>query len=248
MLIERMRKRLSADRSRFIEPCLPSPAERPPSGSNWIHEIKHDGFRLIARRDPVGIRLITSRGNDSTNRYPLVVEAVNHLKVRSCLIDGEVVCCDEKGVAAFQLLRHRRNELKAILYALDLLELNGADLRRVPIEVRKATLAILRKSRHGVRLNEHPDGEGVFRHPARWARGDRRPGDVRFGYYPLHGAPRMYYSAYDCAFVAELAVGIRGAAAKEAWCIFDNTASGAATANALAMQTQVTNAVRKASP
>jgi ATP-dependent DNA ligase len=119
----------------------------------------------MARRDPVGIRLITSRGNDWTNRYPLVVEAVNHLKVRSCLIDGEVVCCDEKGVAAFQLLHHRRNELKAILYALDLPELNGADLRRVPIEVRKATLAsILRKSRHGVRLNEHPDGEGVFRH------------------------------------------------------------------------------------
>ena len=165
MLIERMRKRLSADRSRFIEPCLPSPAERPPFGSNWIHEIKHDGFRLMARRDPVGIRLITSRGNDWSNRYPLVVEAVNHLKVRSCLIDGEVVCCDEKGVAAFQLLRHRRNEPKAILYAFDLLELNGADLRREPIEVRKATLAsILRKSRHGVRLNEHPDGEGVFRH------------------------------------------------------------------------------------
>src|SRR6476661_1849275 len=101
---------------RFIEPCLPSPAERPPSGSNWIHEIKHDGFRLMARRDPVGIRLITSRGNDWTNRYPLVVEAVNHLKVRSCLIDGEVVCCDEKGVAAFHLLRHRRNEPKAFLY------------------------------------------------------------------------------------------------------------------------------------
>ena len=69
------------------------------------------------------------------------MEAVNHLKVRSCLIDGEVVCCDEKGVAAFQLLRHHRNEPKAILYAFDLLELNGADLRREPIEVRKATLA-----------------------------------------------------------------------------------------------------------
>jgi bifunctional non-homologous end joining protein LigD len=130
MLIERMRKRLSADRARFIEPCLPSPAEKPPSGSNWIHEIKHDGFRLMARRNPVGIRLITGRGNDWTNRYPLVVEPVNHLKVRSCLIDGEVVYCDEKGVAAFQLLRQRRNEPKAILYAFDLLELNGADLRR----------------------------------------------------------------------------------------------------------------------
>jgi bifunctional non-homologous end joining protein LigD len=150
----------------FIEPCLPSPADRPPSGSNWIHEIKHDGFRLMARRDPVGIRLITRKGNDWMARYPLVAEAVNHLKVRSCLIDGEVVCCDERGLAMFQLLRHRRNEPQAFLYAFDLLELNGTDLRREPIEVRKATLAsILRKARHGVRLNEHlehPNGAAVF--------------------------------------------------------------------------------------
>ena len=82
----------------------------------------------MARRDPVGIRLITRRGNDWTARYPLVVEAVNHLKVRSCLIDGEVVCCDERGLATFQLLRHRRNEPQAFLYAFDLLELNGDDL------------------------------------------------------------------------------------------------------------------------
>ena len=119
----------------------------------------------MARRDPVGIRLITRRGNDWTQRYPLVVEAVNHLKVRSCLIDGEVVCCDERGLATFQLLRHRRNEPKAFLYAFDLLELNGKDLRREPIEVRKATLAsILRKARHGVRLNEHRSSST----PARW--------------------------------------------------------------------------------
>ena len=94
-----------------------------------------------------------------------MVEAVNHLKVRSCLIDGEVVCCDEPGLATFQLLRHRRNEPQAFLYAFDLLELNGADLRQEPIEVRKATLAsILRKASHGVRLNEHRT-PGVF--PAR---------------------------------------------------------------------------------
>ena len=93
---------------------------------------------------------------------------MNHLTVRSCLIDGEVVCCDEKGVAAFQLLRHRRNEPRAFLYAFDLLELDGTDLRREPLEVRKATLAsILREARHGVRLNEHlkhPEGDVVFRH------------------------------------------------------------------------------------
>ena len=131
----------------FIEPCLPSPADKPPSGSNWIHEIKHDGYRLMARRDPVGIRLLTRNGHDWAARYPLIVEAVNHLRVRSVLIDGEVVCCDERGLATFQLLRHRRNEPKAFLYAFDLLELDGTDMRREPIEVRKATLAsILRKA------------------------------------------------------------------------------------------------------
>jgi bifunctional non-homologous end joining protein LigD len=71
---------------------------------------------------------------------------VNHFKVRSCLIDGEVVCCDDRGLARFDVLRRRRNEVDAF----DLLELNGTDLRREPIEVRKATLAsILRQSRHG---------------------------------------------------------------------------------------------------
>jgi bifunctional non-homologous end joining protein LigD len=152
----------------FIEPCLPSPADKPPAGANWIHEIKHDGYRMMARRDPVGIRLLTRRGNDWANRYPLVVEAVNHLNVRSVLIDGEVVCCDERGLSIFATLRQRRNETPAFLYAFDLLELNGTDMRREPIEVRKATLAsILRKSRHGLRLNEHlehHDGALVFAH------------------------------------------------------------------------------------
>ena len=91
----------------FIEPCLPSPADKPPSGSNWIHENKHDGYRLMARRDPVGIRLLTRRGNDWTTRFPLVVEAVNNLKVRSCLIDGEVVYCDERRNEARAFLRKR---------------------------------------------------------------------------------------------------------------------------------------------
>jgi ATP-dependent DNA ligase len=105
----------------------------------------------MARRDPFGIRLITRKGNDWTTRFPLVVEAVNHLKVRSCLIDGEVVCCDERGLAIFSTLRQRGNEARAFLYAFDLLELDGRD-RREPIETRKATLAsILRKSRPGIR-------------------------------------------------------------------------------------------------
>ena len=132
----------------------------------------------MARRDPVGIRLLTRNGNDWSTRFPLVVEAVNHLKVRSCLIDGEVVCCDERGLATFQLLRHRRNEPQAFLYAFDLLELDGLDLRREPIETRKATLAsLLRKARHGVRLNEHiahPNGAAVFQHACKLGAGGDR--------------------------------------------------------------------------
>ena len=97
-----------------------------------------------------------------------MVEAVNHLKVRSCLIDGEVVCCDERGLAIFHVLRRRRNEPQAFLYAFDLLELDGTDLRREPIEVRKATLAsILRKSRPRrapERAPGAPDGAVVFQH------------------------------------------------------------------------------------
>jgi bifunctional non-homologous end joining protein LigD len=69
MLIERLRKRLAADRARFIEPCLPSPADKAPSGANWIHEIKQDGFQLMARRDPVGIRLITRNGPLDATRW-----------------------------------------------------------------------------------------------------------------------------------------------------------------------------------
>ena len=94
--------------SGFIEPCLPSSAEQPPSGPGWIHEIKYDGFRLMARRDPVGIRLLTRNGHDWSPRYPAIVEAVNRLKARSCLIDGEVVFCDANGLAVFALLRYRQ--------------------------------------------------------------------------------------------------------------------------------------------
>src|SRR5262245_25322475 len=89
----------SPPRSGFIEPCLPSPAERPPSGPDWVHEIKHDGYRLMARRDATGVRLLTRNGHDWSDRYPAIVEAVNRLKARSCLIDGEAVACDENGLA-----------------------------------------------------------------------------------------------------------------------------------------------------
>lgn len=77
---------------------------------------------MITGRLRQAIRLLTRRGNDWSSRFPLIAG------VRSCLIDGEVVCCDERGVAVFHVLRRRRNEPQAFLYAFDLLELNGMDL------------------------------------------------------------------------------------------------------------------------
>jgi bifunctional non-homologous end joining protein LigD len=157
----------SPPRSGFIEPCLPSPADGPPSGPDWVHEIKHDGYRLMARRDPVGVRLLTRNGLDWAPRYPAIVEAVNHLRVRSCLMDGEAVACDGNGIAVFERLRYQRSGRHVFLYAFDLLELDGQDLRREPFETRKATLAsLLRGSLPGLRLNEHlaHPGDAVFRH------------------------------------------------------------------------------------
>jgi len=74
----------------FVEPCLPTPAERPPSGPGWLHEIKLDGFRLMARRDAAGVRLLTRNGLDWSSRYPGIASAVGKLRCRSCLLAGEV--------------------------------------------------------------------------------------------------------------------------------------------------------------
>jgi bifunctional non-homologous end joining protein LigD len=153
--------------SGFIEPCLPSPAERPPSGPSWIHEIKHDGFRLMARRDAAGVRLLTRNGIDWSGRFPLIAGAAGDLPVRSCLIDGEAVACDGDGLPSFDRLRYRRQDGAVFLYAFDLLELDGQDLQREPIDVRKRRLAtLLRRARCGLQLNEYiaESGDVVFRH------------------------------------------------------------------------------------
>ena len=95
----------------------------------------------------------------------MIVEALARLR---CIIDGQAVCCDDNGVPSFDRIRHRRYDASVFLYTFDLIELNGDDLRRDPLEVRKATLAsVLAKAGPGLRLNEHiehEDGEMVFRH------------------------------------------------------------------------------------
>jgi bifunctional non-homologous end joining protein LigD len=76
-------------RSVTPEPCLPRPAKEPPAGPGWIHEIKHDGFRILARRDNGRVRLFTRNGYDFSARFPKIAAAVENLPVRSCVVDGE---------------------------------------------------------------------------------------------------------------------------------------------------------------
>jgi bifunctional non-homologous end joining protein LigD len=153
--------------SAFIEPCLPSPADRPPSGPDWIHEVKLDGFRMMVRRDPAGVRLLTRNGHDWTGRFPLIAGAAGGLRARSFLIDGEAVACDGDGLPVFDRLRYRRQDGRVFLYAFDLLELDGKDLRREPLERRKVLLMrLLARARVGLQVNDHivEAGDVVFRH------------------------------------------------------------------------------------
>jgi bifunctional non-homologous end joining protein LigD len=163
MVLLRERRRT---RPGFVEPCLPTLAKKPPSGPDWIHEIKHDGFRIMARRDSGGVRLITRNGHDFSARFPFIAMAANALPARSFLIDGEAIITDERGLAVFEMLRRIRTSAAAVLCAFDLIELNGEDLRGLPIERRKHMLGkLLRGTPSAIVLNEHYEADGaiVFR-------------------------------------------------------------------------------------
>jgi bifunctional non-homologous end joining protein LigD len=157
----------SRKRSPAILPCLPRTAQRPPKGAGWIHEVKHDGFRIIARRDAKGVRLFTRNGYDFTARFPKIVDAVASLSVRSCVVDGEAIVVDERGLSVFDALRFRLCDHAAVLCAFDLIELDGEDLRWVRLEDRKQTLGdLIRGIDDGIAFNKHFDGDGeiIFRH------------------------------------------------------------------------------------
>jgi bifunctional non-homologous end joining protein LigD len=112
------------------------------------------------------VRLITRAENDFSSWFPFIAMAVGKLPVRSCLIDGEAIVCDENRLAVFDLIRRHAAVASAVHCAFDLLELDGKDLRRQPIEERKRLLAkLLRGSHLSIVLNEtfEEDGAIVYR-------------------------------------------------------------------------------------
>ena len=150
-----------------IEPCIPTRAAKPPVGPQWIHEIKHDGYRLIARKRDGRVRLFTRNGFDWTERYPRVSAAVAALAPASVTIDGEAVWCDGAGLAVFDKLHSRAFDGEVSFYAFDLLELDGTDWRPRTLDERKERLAeLLANARSGIQYSEHLEGDGaaIFAH------------------------------------------------------------------------------------
>jgi bifunctional non-homologous end joining protein LigD len=122
-------KRLPAG---FIIPAESVMASKPPSAPEWVHEIKHDGYRMIARQGGPKVRLYSRNGNNWTARLPAIAAAVQRIKAKSFTIDGEAVVVGPDGLSRFDELRRREAAHKAILYAFDLVEQDGDDLRNLP--------------------------------------------------------------------------------------------------------------------
>ena len=93
--------------SAFIEPCLPSPADRPPSGADWVYEIKLDGFRMMARRNPAGVRLLTRKGYDWTGRFPLIAEAAAQCRDQRLLAGLQLAPAAERNADAPPIVHNR---------------------------------------------------------------------------------------------------------------------------------------------
>jgi ATP-dependent DNA ligase len=129
---------------------MPPHGLEPPSGAGWVHEIKHDGYRLLVRRDGDRVRLFTRRGYDWTKKYPWIVEAARKLKIRSFLIDGEAVFYGPDGISDFDRLHSQAYNSRVFLYGFDLLQLDGDDWREYPLERRKAKLQRLLIESHGM--------------------------------------------------------------------------------------------------
>lgn len=152
-----------------IEPCLALLSDNPPAGPDWSYEVKWDGYRLAVHIAPGEVHVITRGGHDWTHRFPSVVTAAAQLPVETAIIDGEAVVLDEHGRAEFGALQQalggrggKRSAEEAMLYAFDLLYLNGHDLRHIEQVERRALLANMLAGAEGpIRFSEDIPASGI---------------------------------------------------------------------------------------
>jgi DNA ligase D-like protein (predicted ligase) len=147
----------------FVRPQLSQPVEKPPSGPQWVHEIKLDGYRMAARIDNGRVQLLTRTGLDWTAKYPCAVAALANLKVKTAYIDGELCGVDHDGLPSFahtQAATDGESGARLVYYAFDLLHLDGRDLSRLPLIERKLHLEPLIAGKLGLQFNGHETGDG----------------------------------------------------------------------------------------
>ncbi|MBO0764138.1 MAG: DNA ligase D [Hyphomicrobiaceae bacterium] len=156
-----------------IEPQLASPTANPPAGAGWVHEVKFDGYRLMARIDRGRVKLLTRKGLDWTDKFATLKRALEGMAVVTALLDGEVVVETESGAPSFadlqaDLSAGRSDRFR--YYLFDLIHLDGMDLTGAPLLERKAALASLLAGHNGtLTYSEHFEGRGatVFEHACR---------------------------------------------------------------------------------
>ena len=150
----------------FLEPSLAAPCDKPPTGPDWIHEIKHDGYRIQARIDGNKVRLLTRHGLDWTARFRGIADALAELGLGSALIDGEIVVEDDGGITN---LSHLQADLQAgrrdrfRYFTFDLLYCDGYDLTKASLVDRKDLLAqiiAVLPPTSPIRYSEHLDADG----------------------------------------------------------------------------------------
>lgn len=156
-----------------FEYCKPVLAKSVPTGTDWIHEVKYDGYRGRIVRDGRDIKLLSKSGLDWAWRFPFIVETALKMKQSRFIIDGEICVLDVQGISDFNALHSNRHNEEAQLYAFDLVAIDGDDLRDVPLFERKARLGkLLKGRREGIssrRTRRAKSGPGCSTPPAAWA-------------------------------------------------------------------------------
>jgi ATP-dependent DNA ligase len=135
--------------------------DRPPAGPGWLHEVKHDGFRVLASKRGERVPVWSRRGADFTYRFPAFAEAVRGLNVDRALIDGEAVVLRKDGRSDFGALMTKRGGAQATLVAFDLVRLNDDDQRLRPLEARREALQRLVATVNGILFSEGLAAEGA---------------------------------------------------------------------------------------
>jgi bifunctional non-homologous end joining protein LigD len=155
----------------FVSPQLATLVKEPPSGDEWLHELKFDGYRMLCRIDRGRVSVWSRNGKDWTEKFQNVVEAVKSLKTTSAFLDGEIVIVDAQGRSSFQKLQRAMGKgiTSGFAYEVfDLIYLDGYSLTQTPLINRKELLKTIigSDSRGVVRYSEHIQGDGdqFFKH------------------------------------------------------------------------------------